>query len=220
MKDIASIALLSGAHNTWKKQQTENRVSMDGRATRVGLRGEKPPSRNIKHLRRGVSTHKRMLCFRHHDSIQQRRYAWSEHQQNNKESDLHSPRRTTRRHNERQTMGSFADSTAPHLVGVDASAQLDPPAEESLQSVLQGRHAGASADKNHVRDVVDGQGRILEHGGDRVDAPGEEFVVERLELFPRELHGQVGVVKKALHLGPGAQNARAGGGGGGGGERI
>ena len=32
------------------------------------------------------------------------------------------------------------------------------------------------------------------------DLPGEEFVVERLELFPSEFHGQVGVVKEALHL--------------------
>lgn len=32
------------------------------------------------------------------------------------------------------------------------------------------------------------------------DLPGEELVVERLELFPSELDGQVGVVKETLHL--------------------
>lgn len=32
------------------------------------------------------------------------------------------------------------------------------------------------------------------------DLPGEELVVERLELFPSELDGQVGVVKETLNL--------------------
>lgn len=100
---------------------------------------------------------------------------------------------------------------ARHLVGVDASAQLDPPAEERLQSVLQGRDSGAPADQDDVRHIVDGQGRVLEHGGNRVDAPGEKFVVERLELFPGQLDGQVGVVEKTLHLlHGGARNAREG----------
>lgn len=42
---------------------------------------------------------------------------------------------------------------------------------------------------------------------ERNDLPGEEFVVKRLELFPGELDGQVGVVKEALHLMEGREGA-------------
>lgn len=60
-----------------------------------------------------------------------------------------------------------------HLIGVDASAQLDPAAEERLQSVLEGRHSGASADEHDVRDVTHVERRVFENGSNRVDAPVE-----------------------------------------------
>lgn len=68
----------------------------------------------------------------------------------------------------------FSTLIIEYLVGVDASAQLNPAAKERLESLLKGGHSGASADEDNVRHVSNCQRRVLEHGRHGVDAPGRE----------------------------------------------
>lgn len=87
-----------------------------------------------------------------------------------------------------------------YLIGVDASAELDPATEERLQSVLEGGHSGAAADENNVRDVTDSQRRVLKHGRHRVDAPVTKTRVVGGWVYAREARKEQKRIRRRQHV--------------------
>src|SRR5262245_64344186 len=64
-------------------------------------------------------------------------------------------------------------------------------ADDLLDLVLDGRHAGHAADEDDVVDLVRGQACVLEHPPGRADGALQQVVRELVQLRPGELEVEV-----------------------------
>ncbi len=88
-----------------------------------------------------------------------------------------------------QDAGLDRGADGDDLVRVDALVRLL--AEELLHHVMDLRHAGHAADQDNLVDLAGRQARVLQRRLARRDRLLHQIVDQRLELGPRQLHGQM-----------------------------